>query len=45
MAKNVPKIAEVGIFCHFLGPLQAIKHHQTFFLIEEILSFDLEGHM
>ena len=46
MAKDVPKIADVGIFWPFLGPLQAIKHHQTiFFLVEEVLSCDLLGHM
>ena len=32
-------------FLPFLGPLQAIKHHQTIFLVEEVLSFDLVGHM
>ena len=44
-SKNMPKIANIGIFLPFLGPLQAIKHHQTFFLIEEVLSFNLVGHM
>ena len=32
MAKNVPKIANVCIFCHF-------------YVVEEVLSFDLVGHM
>ena len=45
MAKNVPKIADIGIFCHF-RPLTGIKTLQKhFYLVEEVLSFDLVGHM
>ena len=29
--KKMPKIADVGVFLPFLGPLQTIKHHQTIF--------------
>ena len=43
MAKNVPKIANVGIF-PILRPLRGIKT-KTFYLVEEVLSFDLVGHM
>ena len=43
MAKNVPKIANIGIFCHF-RPLRSIKTLQKhFYLVEEVLSFDLDG--
>ena len=45
MAKNVPKIADVSIFCHF-RPLTGRKTLQKhFYLVEELLSFDLVGNM
>ena len=45
MAKNVPKIANVGIFAIF-RPLTGNKTSPNyFFLVEEVLSFDLVGHM
>ena len=38
MAKNVPKIAYVGVFCHF-RPLRGIKTlQQYFYLVEEVAS-------
>ena len=40
----MPKIVDIGIFLPFLSLLQAIKHHH-FFLVEEVLSFDLVGHI
>ena len=45
MAKNMPKIADIGIFCHFwpLTGSRALQKH--FYLVEEVLSFDLVGHM
>ena len=30
---KMAKIANVSIFLPFLGPLQAIKHHQTIFFL------------
>ena len=45
MAKNVPKIADAGAFCHF-RPLTGSKILQKHFvLVEEVLNFDLVGHM
>ena len=45
MVKKVPKIAYVGVFCHF-RPVTTIKTLQKYFyLVEEVLSFDLVGHM
>ena len=45
MAKNVPEIADVGVFCHF-RPLTGNKTSPNYFiLVEEVLSFDLVGHM
>ena len=40
-AKNMLKIADISFFCHFL-PLTGSK---TLHLVEEVLSFDLVGHM
>ena len=46
MAKNVPKIANVSIFCHFFQLLRGIKTLQKhLYLVEKVLSFDLVGHM
>ena len=45
MAKNVPKIANVSVFCH-VRPLTGNKTSPNyFFLVEEVLSFDLVGHI
>ena len=45
MAKNVQKIADVGIFVIF-RPFRGIKTLQKhFYLVEEVLSFDLVGHV
>ena len=45
MTKNVPKIADIGIFAIF-RPLKGSKTLQKqFFLVEEVLSFDLVGYM
>ena len=45
MAKNVPKIANIGVFTIF-RPLRGIKTLQEhFYIVEEILSFNLVGHM
>ena len=45
MAKNVPKIADVSVFAIF-RPLTGNKTLSNyFFLVEEVLSFDLVGHM
>ena len=42
MAKNMPKIANVSIFCHIL----ATYRQQNFTkLVEEVLNFNLVGHM
>ena len=41
----MPKIANIGVFCHF-RPLTSNKTLPNyFFLVEEVLSFDLVGHM
>ena len=40
MAKNIPKIDYVGNFLPFLDLLQP-----NFYFVEEVLSFDLVGHM
>ena len=46
MAKKFQHQQFLACFFAVLGPLQAIKHHQTiFFLVEEVLSFDLVSHM
>ena len=43
MTKNVPKIADVSVFCHF-KPLTGSKTLQKhFYLVKEVLSFDLVG--
>ena len=35
-----------GMFLPFLSPLQAVKLYKNIFsLVEEVLSFDLVGHM
>ena len=45
MAKNMPKITNVSIFAIFRS-LRGIKTLQKhFYLVEEVLSFDLVGHM
>ena len=45
MAKNVPKIANVSIFSIF-RPLTGNKTSPNyFFLVEEVLSFNLVGHV
>ena len=45
MAKNVPKIADIGVFAIF-RPLTGNKTSPNyFFLVEEVLSFDLVGNM
>ena len=45
MAKNVLKIADIGILAN-LRPLRGIKTLQKqFYLVEEVLSFHLVGHM
>ena len=33
MAKNVPKIAYVGVFLPFLGPLEALKLYKNIFIL------------
>ena len=46
MAKNIPKIDYVGNFLPFLVPVTTIKTLQKYFyLVVEVLSFDLVGHM
>ena len=46
MAKNVPKIDYVGVFLPFLDLLQLLKLYKNiFYLVEEVLNFDLVGHM
>ena len=46
MAKNRPKIDYVGIFFPIFRPVTTIKTlHKYFYLVEEVLSFDLVGHM
>ena len=45
MEKNVSKIANIGIFLSFSGPLQALKLYKNIYLVEEVLSFDLVGNM
>ena len=42
MAKNVPKIADVAIFRPLTGNKTSSNY---FFLVEEVLSFYLVGHM
>ena len=45
MAKNMPKIADVSVFCHF-RPFTGNKTLLNYFFIEEeVLSFNLVGHM
>ena len=45
MEKNVPKI-DVGVYFAIFRPVTTIKTLQKYFyLIEEVLSFDLVGHM
>ena len=46
MAKNIPKMDYVGNFLPFLDLLQPLKTLQKYFyLVVEVLSFDLVGHM
>ena len=46
MAKNVPKIVNIGVFFAIFRPLTYSKTLQKhFYLVEEVLSFDLVGHM
>ena len=46
MAKNIPKIDYVGNFLPFLDLLQPLKlYKKYFYLVVEVLSFDLVGHM
>ena len=46
MAKNVPKIDYVGVFFAIIRPVTTIKTLQKYFyLVEEVLRFDLVGHM
>ena len=46
MAKNVPKNDYIGVFLPFLDLLQPFKTLQKYFyLVEEVLNFDLVGHM
>ena len=46
MAKNIPKIDYVGNFFPFFRPVTTIKTLQKYFyLVVEVLSFDLVGHM
>ena len=46
MVKNIPKIDYVGNFLPFLVPVTTIKTLQKYFyLVVEVLSFDLVGHM
>ena len=45
MAKNVPKIDYVGVFCHFRHVTTIKTLQKYFYLVEEVLSFDLVGHM
>ena len=46
MAKNIPKIDYVGVFFAIFRPVTTIKTLQKYFyLVEEVLSFDLVGHM
>ena len=45
MAKMCQKLLTSVFFCHF-RPLRGIKTLQKhFYLVEEVLSFDLVGHM
>ena len=44
LAKNVPKIANVGVFAIF-RPLTGKTLQKHFYLVEKVLSFDLVGHM
>ena len=46
MAKNIPKIDYVGNFFAIFRPVTTIQTLQKYFyLVEEVLSFDLVGHM
>ena len=45
LAKNVPKIGGVGIFAIFRPFRSIITLQKHFYLVEEVLSFDLVGHM
>ena len=45
MAKNVPKIADVGIFAIFKPFTGSETLQKHFYIVEEVLSFDLVGHM
>ena len=46
MAKNVPEIDYVGVFFAIFRPVTTIKTLlKYFYLVEEVLSFDLVGHM
>ena len=45
MAKNMPKIADISIFCHFEALYGHINITELFFLVQEVLSFDLVGRM
>ena len=47
MAKNVPKIANISVFFAIFWTLTGSKTLQKhfFYLVEEVLSFDLVGHM
>ena len=46
MAKNIPKIDYVGVFFAIFRPVTTIKTLQKYFyVVEEVLNFDLVGHM
>ena len=45
MAKNIPKIDYISDFLPFFRPVTTIKTLPKFYLVEEVLSFDLMGHM
>ena len=46
MAKNIPKIDYVGVFFAIFRPVTTIKTLQKYFyLVEEVLNFDLVGHI
>ena len=45
MAKNVPKIDNVGDFFAIFRPITTIKLYKNLYLVEGGLSFNLLGHM
>ena len=45
MPKILVKMADVSIFSHFLTLYRILGITKTWFFLEEVLSFDLVGHL